>query len=145
MVRRLGILLVAVLCVGVAGALMAADAIPADRAHRDAVSGAVMLIDVRSPKEWRQTGIPQGAKAISMHGPDGMDGFVARVTKAVNGRKDTPVALICARGVRSTRAGWALSGAGFTRVLNVREGVNGNWVDGPGWIARKLPVETYRP
>jgi rhodanese-related sulfurtransferase len=123
---------------------MAGDVISSKDALARVESGTVTLIDVRSVEEWRQSGVPKGAKAISIHDPGGMTAFVAKVTAAVNGRKDRPVALICARGVRSTRAEWALGKAGFTKILNVREGTLGNWVDGPGWFAQKLPVEPYR-
>lgn len=123
---------------------MAGDVISSKDARARVERGTVTLIDVRSVEEWRQSGIPKGAKAISIHDPGGMTAFVAKVTSAVNGRMDSPVALICARGVRSTRADWALGKAGFTKILNVREGTLGNWVDGPGWFAQKLPVEPYK-
>jgi len=123
---------------------MAGDVISSKDALARVESGTVTLIDVRSVEEWRQSGVPKGAKAISIHDPGGMTAFVAKVTAAVNGRKDRPVALICARGVRSTRAEWALGKAGFTQILNVREGTLGNWIDGPGWFAQKLPIEPYK-
>ena len=104
-------------------------------------AGEMTLIDVRSPDEWRKTGVPQGAKTVTIHDPDGMAGFVAAATRAVNGKKDRRIALICARGLRSYRAANALRDAGFTNILNVREGMLGNPLDGPGWLDRKLPVE----
>ena len=104
-------------------------------------AGEMTLIDVRSPREWRKTGVPQGAKTISLNGKDGMAGFVAEATRVLDGRKDKPIALICARGWRSFRAANALRDAGFTSVINVREGMLGNPYDGPGWLNRKLPVE----
>ena len=104
-------------------------------------AGDMTLIDVRSPAEWRETGVPQGAKTVTIHNPDGMAGFVAAAKQAVNGKKDRAVALICARGGRSYRAANALRDAGFTTILNVREGMLGNPFDGPGWLDRKLPVE----
>ena len=122
---------------------IAGDVISSKDALAGVESGAVTLIDVRSIEEWRQSGIPKGGKAISIHDPGGMTAFVAKVTAAVKNRKDQPIALICARGVRSTRAEWALGKAGFTKILNVREGTLGNFIDGPGWFAQKLPVERY--
>jgi rhodanese-related sulfurtransferase len=104
-------------------------------------AGEMTLIDVRSPEEWRETGVPRGAKTIAIHGPGGMAGFVAAATRALDGKKDKTVALICARGWRSHRAANALREAGFTSVLNVREGMLGNPFDGSGWLSRRLPVE----
>lgn len=104
-------------------------------------AGEMTLIDVRSPDEWRETGVPQGAKTVTIHNSDGMVGFVAAAFRSVKGKKDQPIALICARGWRSLRAANALHDAGFTNILNVREGMLGNPLDGPGWLDRELPVE----
>lgn len=105
--------------------------------------GAVTIVDVRSPQEWKQTGVPAGARAITIHDPQGLAGFVRAVTRSVNGNLDTPVALICARGNRSTRALDALQAAGFTQVLNIEEGMLGS-ASGPGWLAQDLPLETCK-
>ena len=114
--------------------------IAADAAFQGAEAGNMTVIDVRSPGEWRQTGIPQGARAVTIHDPGGIKGFVDAMTRAVGGRLDAPVALICARGGRSTRAQQALRSAGFTRVMNIREGMLGSSY-GPGWLERGLPLE----
>lgn len=142
--RNIFVALALLIALVVAWSAFASDIISAPEAHIRSAKGEITLIDVRSVGEWRDSGIPKGAKAISIHDPDGMAAFVGRVTAAVKGDKSRPVALICARGVRSTRADWALSKAGFTNILNVREGTLGNWIDGPGWFDRKLPVEPYR-
>lgn len=105
-------------------------------------AGELTLIDVRSPAEWRGTGVPRGARTVTIHDPAGLAGFVAAATRAVNGQKDRPIAVICARGTRSSRAQRALRAAGFSNIVNVREGMLGNPVDGPGWLRRNLPVET---
>lgn len=129
------------LALAVTAPVAAGDVIDSKAALAGVSAGEITLIDVRSPEEWRKTGLPKGAMAVTIHGPDGMAGFVANATRAVKGRKDKPVALICARGWRSWRAANALRKAGFTRIINVREGMLGNPFDGPGWLDRKLPVE----
>ena len=135
------VLLLAFLFAAAPGAARAGTVIDSPKALAGVTAGQMTLIDVRSPEEWRETGLPQGAKPVTIHGPDGMAGFVAATTKAMLGKKDQPVALICARGWRSYRAANALRDAGFTNVINVREGMLGNPFDGPGWLDRKLPVE----
>lgn len=102
--------------------------------------GEVTIVDVRSPQEWKQTGVPTGARPITIHDPQGLEGFVQAMTRSVNGKLDTPVALICARGNRSTRALHALQAAGFTQVLNIKEGMLGS-ANGAGWLAQDLPLE----
>lgn len=117
------------------------DNISSSEALARARRGEVTIIDVRSPQEWRQTGLPAGAKAVSIHDPDGIEGFVAALRRSVGNDLDRPVALICARGNRSTRAQNALQAAGFTQVLNIKEGMLGS-ASGPGWLARELPLES---
>ncbi|MDA1325262.1 MAG: rhodanese-like domain-containing protein [Proteobacteria bacterium] len=137
---RLALLLALLFLIAPATAY-AGSVIDSTKALAGVKAGEMTLIDVRSPEEWRETGVPEGAKAVTIHGPKGMAGFVADATRAVGGKKDQPIALICARGWRSWRAGNALRDAGFTNVINVREGMLGNPLDGPGWLDRKLPVE----
>jgi rhodanese-related sulfurtransferase len=54
--------------------------------------------------------------------------------------RNRPIALICARGNRSSLASSALAEAGYTQVYNIREGMLGS-PDGPGWLARGLPTD----
>lgn len=69
-------------------------------------------------------------------------GFIAELDALTGARKDVPIALICARGVRSARLSIALTEAGYTRVINVPEGMLGSDV-GQGWIETGLPVTAY--
>ncbi len=107
-------------------------------------AGKLILIDVRSPGEWRQTGIPKGARAITIHDPGGMTAFVAKVISAVRGNRGAPIAMICAAGVRSQRAQARLRLAGFTNVMNVQEGMMGRSAAAPGWLRRGLPTQPWR-
>ena len=118
--------------------------ITAQVANFEAQGGARILIDVRTPTEWRKTGVPVGAKQFSIEGFGGTTTFVAKVTKLVGGNKNMPISLICARGTRSSRAAHVLFRAGFTNIKNVREGFLGNRKDGPGWLKHKLPIRPCR-
>lgn len=104
-----------------------------DEAHAAAQAGDVLLVDVRRPDEWDATGIGQFAVGIDMRDED----FVAQVLAARDG--DRPVALICARGVRSARTARRLAQAGLTDIIDVPEGMLGSRA-GPGWLERGLPV-----
>jgi rhodanese-related sulfurtransferase len=109
--------------------------IDATEAHRMAAAGQVTLVDIRRPDEWAETGSGAGALRLDLRNDD----FVARLTAVVDGNRDAPIALICARGVRSARLANQLSEAGFTQIINVPEGMLGSSA-GPGWIARDLPL-----
>ena len=112
----------------------------APEAQQQTAAGSLTLIDIRTPGEWRQTGVAQGAKRIDMRQPGGPKAFVAAVEQAVGGDKNAPVALVCRTGNRSGVMQGALREAGFTQVYNVREGMAGSGA-GPGWVRRGLPVE----
>ncbi len=108
------------------------------QAQASAVSGDVLLIDIRTPREWRATGIGRGAIPMDMR----RDDFVAALDRLTGGDRSRPVALICARGVRSARLSNALTRAGFSNIIDVPEGMLGS-AAGPGWIRAGLPVDPY--
>jgi rhodanese-related sulfurtransferase len=116
----------------------AAGALSPGQAYAAAGAGEILLIDIRRPDEWARTGLGERAIGIDMRQED----FEDRLLAAVKGDKTRPVALICARGVRSRRLAGRLSAAGFTRVVDVPEGMLGSGA-GPGWLKRNLPVVAY--
>ncbi len=109
------------------------------QAHEQAVAGTITLIDIRRPDEWQRTGVGEGANPLDMRRKD----FVAALSTLVGGDLDAPIALICARGVRSAGMSKRLSAAGFTRVIDVPEGMLGSRA-GPGWLKSRLPTRAYR-
>jgi rhodanese-related sulfurtransferase len=117
-----------------------AQVIAADRAMKQAAAHEMVVVDVRSPQEWRQTGVPAGARLVTIHQPDGLIGFLDEMNETLGADHNQPIALICARGNRSSLASSALAEAGYTQVYNIREGMLGS-PDGPGWLARGLPTE----
>ncbi len=107
-------------------------------AHVGAVSGGVVLIDIRRPDEWRKTGVGEGAQPLDMRRED----FVEALSALVGGDKSAPIALMCARGVRSAKMGKRLSEAGFTNIIDVPEGMLGSR-SGPGWLGSDVPIREY--
>lgn len=98
----------------------------------------IILVDIRSEKEWKETGIASVARPISMYGPLFLSKFQA-VLKEANGR---PVALICAIGGRSAWLKKELSTRGINNIEDVAEGMLGS-AAGPGWLRAGLPVVPY--
>ena len=105
------------------------------------VAGEIVLIDIRTPQEWRLTGVPQGAEKISWH-PGETQRFAEEILRLAGGDRDAPIALICRTGNRSTQAQDLLVREGFTRVYNVTEGTAGSAGE-PGWLKRGLPVDRF--
>ncbi len=103
-------------------------------------AGTLTLIDVRTPDEWRETGVARGALRISMAGAQGETGFIQQVDAALGGNRKKTIGLIGLAGSRAANAQKVLLASGFSHVFRVSEGMRGSSA-GPGWIARKLPVE----
>lgn len=104
-------------------------------AHAKATAGEIILVDIRRPDEWASTGSGEGAHRLDLRRDDFTDAMAA----LVGGNLDAPIALICARGVRSARESNRLQQAGFTNIIDVPEGMLGSRA-GPGWINSGLPV-----
>ena len=108
-------------------------------AYQQAQLGEITLIDIRTPREWKAVGVPEGGHPIDMRRKD----FASAVADAAGGDRNAPIALICAAGVRSARMTLALSEAGFTEIIDVPEGMMGSRA-GPGWVASNLPVSRWQ-
>ena len=89
-------------------------------------SGTV-IIDIRRPEEWKQTGIIKGSKTITafqsngkLH-PDFQRKFFSLITSI-----DTPFLLYCRTGNRTGKLGNALvSQLGFTNAMHLSDGIVG--------------------
>lgn len=102
-----------------------------------AKSGSILLVDVRRPDEWAETGVPEGAVPIDLRRDD-----FAQAVRASRSSATQPVAVICARGVRSRRMTVRLDEAGVAPIIDIPEGMLGSFA-GPGWLERGLPVVVW--
>ncbi len=134
------------LIVGIAATLAASPLFAQSRkmsvvdAHAAAKRGEILLLDIRTRYEWRQTGIGETALAVSMHEKD----FLSRLRSLTGGDKSRPIALICAVGGRSSGLQRILSRIGYSQVIDVSEGMVGG-ANGKGWIKSGLPIKAYQP
>jgi len=129
-------LLASMLAMGLTTSAFAQNQIKSAPQAVDAVaSGEMILVDIRSPEEWAETGVARGAIALTMHSPD----FPRQISEILNADHGKSVGLICATGGRSGYVVSFLSQNGFANIVDVSEGMIGN-ARGPGWIARGLPL-----
>lgn len=112
-------------------------ALSVQAAHQAARDGEITLVDIRRPDEWAHTGVPEGSIPLDMRDPE----FALKMLRLLPD-KSAPVALICARGVRSRGLSNRLRAVGFTNVIDVPEGMLGSGA-GPGWLAARLPVTEF--
>lgn len=109
------------------------SALTARQASDGRKGGSLVLIDIRSPGEWADTGVPQGAIRLDAEGA----GFEVRLAGI---RLDNPgkrIALIDRTGGLAASVQQKLAGRGWRDLAAVRGGVLGP----DGWLAEKLPVE----
>ena len=88
-----------------------------------------LFIDCRSTIEYYFVGHPVGAIHVAWNDGEDWDvnpHFVGEVSRQVDGDTSRPVAIICRSGRRSIEAGEALEAAGFTEVINVLHGFEGD-------------------
>jgi len=109
-------------------------------AHKQAVDGELVLVDIRRPEEWLATGIPASGYAITMH-QNGRN-FLKSLMAAAGNDRNQRIALICATGGRSEYLQKILRQAGFSNIIDVSEGMLGSPV-GSGWLKQKLPVRRW--
>jgi rhodanese-related sulfurtransferase len=89
-----------------------------------------LFLDVRMEIEYLYVGHPPGVVHVAWYEYPEMQAhpqrFVTQVQREANGDKNRPVVLICRSGKRTVDAGLALEAAGFTQVINVLEGFEGD-------------------
>jgi rhodanese-related sulfurtransferase len=93
------------------------------------IDAGAHVIDVRQPDEWDRGHIPE-ATLVPL---DGLYSF-GRALKDLNISEDEDVIFVCASGNRSASASEIALVAGFNKVYNLANGMN-------GWVGRRYPVE----
>lgn len=108
-------------------------------AHAGLREGRFALVDVRTPGEWSDGGIAEGAETIAMQDP----ALGAKLDALTGGDRSAPIALICRTGARSGAVAAAMAKAGYTNVYSVAGGMLGS-SEGPGWKRSGLPTEAKK-
>lgn len=92
------------------------ESLPMTLADMQATGG--LIVDIRAPEEWAETGVIDGAKLVTFADADG---FLAAVgADLVDGR---PLLLVCRSGRRSAAAAEALAGKIPNRIVSVEGGM----------------------
>lgn len=107
----------------------------ADEARTMMGAGDLVLLDIRRPEEWEQTGVAEGAWPVSMHEAD----FGDRLVAILQQYRPDQIAFICRTGNRSNFLRSQIESQGVPGIRDVSEGMMGNG-RAPGWIARDLPI-----
>ncbi len=96
----------------------------------------VPVIDIRTPREWQETGTIAGAHRLMFFdelGRADVQGWLERFQQIVP-NKDQPFILVCRSGNRTRQVGLFLEKRlGMTQVYHLAQGMN-------GWLKEKRPV-----
>lgn len=124
------------------GTATAGEVMSAAEAHAKAMKGEITLVDVRTPDEWKQTGVPASAHTITMH-QEGQK-LLKELDAVLGGDRTKPLAIICRTGNRTGSLAGPLQKAGYTNVIDVSEGMAGGR-NGQGWARAGLPIRKWTP
>lgn len=90
----------------------------------------MLIVDVREPTEWKQTGTPAGSYRVALSDPN----FVSQVEAISLDHPDAVVAISCKSGMRSKSAVKMLRKANMNTLKVVEGGMD-------RWNAESLPVD----
>lgn len=119
----------------VAPKAMAETTLTPEQALAGMEEGSLILIDVRRPEEWAETGVAKGAWPLDMTHQK----FGPRLLAVLERNPDRKVAIICRTGNRTGYLMKVLAQNGITGVLDVSAGMAGG-PRGEGWIPSGLPI-----
>lgn len=108
-----------------------------DAAREKALAGDLVLIDIRRPEEWAETGVPDVALLLDMTSREFLHGINAIRLQNPN----LPLAFICRTGNRTNYLTGELEKFGYSGLIDVIGGMAGSRAD-KGWAKRRLPVRS---
>ena len=92
----------------------------------------VQVIDIRTPQEWRQTGIIEGAHQMMFFDAQGKDHaqeWINGLNKIIKD-KTSPFIIYCAHANRTKAVGnWLVDKLGYTHVYELEGGIEYGWRD----------------
>jgi len=134
--QRLIATLFVLLSLGLTSHAIAAGAAPTmgvKEARNATANASLILVDIRRPEEWQESGVGDVAHPLDMTQPQ----FFSQLMKLRNANPDAQIGLICATGVRSKALASYLIRNGVKNIVDVSAGMHGR----RGWLASKLPVK----
>lgn len=137
--RRAFMVALGAVCAIPSAAFAATGLLTAREAHTAVKAGTLLLVDIRTPEEWQQTGVAEGAWPVDMRRRD----FGPILMAMIERNPQHQLAVICRTGNRSGYLVKVLKENGIPGVLDVTEGMAGGR-NGLGWIKTGLPVVTAK-
>ena len=104
----------------------------------------LLIVDIRTEKEWQTTGIIPNSKLVSMHDNqyNEIANFAEKIKSLIDENKDINVSFICASGARSEIVTNFFLGKGYKNIYHIPDGINGKSYN--GWLYEGFPIEPYK-
>lgn len=115
-----------------APAARAGDVVSASPSASELIGGDALVVDIREPDEWRDTGVLPNAVLLPYRDPGS---FLAAVGPRL--QEGQPIALICRSGRRSAAAAEAIASMTDHPVVNVAGGMKR--LVGEGYLPAACP------
>jgi rhodanese-related sulfurtransferase len=103
------------------------------------IDSKIKIIDIRTPSEWKTTGLVKGSYPIMFFDEQGnynVESFLGKLNKVV--KKGEKFALICNSGNRTQIVGNFLGKQQGYNVIDLQGGIQYA-------IGKKIPLEPYKP
>ncbi|MCB4743597.1 MAG: rhodanese-like domain-containing protein [Sulfurovum sp.] len=90
----------------------------------------VPVIDIRTPMEWKETGVIKGAHKMMFFGPNGQPDLAEWFFDLGHIVKDKkqPFIIYCAHANRTKALGKGLEDMGFEHVYELKGGIENGWI-----------------
>ncbi len=105
--------------------------------------GDILIVDVRTTREWIMTGVIPKSVLINMHDDDNQERkeFLEELIKELSDNKNKGVSIICASGARSKIVADFLIKEGYKNISHIPDGILGKRND--GWLFQGYPIVKY--
>ena len=90
----------------------------------------VPVIDIRTPMEWKETGIIKGAHKMMFFTPNGeadLAEWFYNLGRLIKDKKE-PFIIYCAHANRTKVLGEGLAQMGFKNVYELKDGIENGWI-----------------
>jgi len=106
-------------------------------------SNKLKIVDVRTKKEWKMTGVIPNSFLVNMHNEDFSENpdFIKNIEDILKINKNTNIAFICASGARSEIVVNYFKEKSYNNIFHIPQGILGKEKD--GWFYLGLPLESY--
>ena len=101
----------------------------------------LIVVDIRTEKEWKETGIIPNSILVSMHNNNYEENsnFIEQITNILDKHSKENIVFICASGARSEIVTNYFFKEGYQNVSHIPEGIIGKNKD--GWLFLGYPIK----